>query len=123
MEIGHPMKMTKVFCLLLISFYGSILMAESAEPVQDLEMQAEDFECIQNWDKINNFFITNKLGHLEEALVVANSAEGGEYPVGTIIQLVPIEAMVKRVKGWDPQTNDWEYFFLGVDAEPFVFSK
>ena len=55
--------------------------------------------------------------------MVTNSAEGGEYSVGAIIQLVPIEAMVKRVKGWDPQTNDWEYFFLGVDAEPFVFSK
>jgi hypothetical protein len=116
MEIDRPMKTIKVFCLLLASFYASILMAADADPIQDLEMQAEDFECIQNWDKINNFFITNKLGHLEEALEVANSVEGGEYPVGTIIQLVPIEAMVKRAKGWDPQTNDWEFFFLGVDG-------
>jgi hypothetical protein len=71
------MKTIKVFCLLLAYFYASILMAEDADPIQDLEMQAEDFECIQNWEKINNFFITNKLGYLEEALEVANSAEGG----------------------------------------------
>jgi len=77
MAIDHPMKNLKVFCLLLISFYASILMAEGAEPIQDLEMQAEDFECIQNWDKVNNFFITNKLGCLERALEVANSTEGG----------------------------------------------
>ena len=110
------MKNLKVFCLLLMSLYAPVLIAESAESAQDLEMQAKDFECIQNWDKVNNFFITNKLGHLEEALAVANSAEGREYPVGTIIQLVPIEAMFKRTKGWDPQTNDWEFFFLGVDG-------
>jgi len=106
------MKLIKVFCLLLTSFYASVLMAESMTLVENLEMQAGDFECIQDWGKINNFFITNKLGHLEEALAVAHSSDGGEYPVGTIIQLVPIEAMVKRAKGWNPQTNDWEFFFL-----------
>jgi hypothetical protein len=36
------------------------------------------------------------------------------YPVGTIIQLVPQEAMVKRAPGFDPASNDWEFFALEV---------
>jgi methylmalonyl-CoA mutase len=39
------------------------------------------------------------------------------YPPGTVIQLVPQEAMVKRESGFAPEANDWEFFFLNVDAE------
>ena len=51
------------------------------------------------------------------ALAVARSARGGVYPVGTIIQLVPQEAMVKRAPGFSPSTNDWEFFSLDVSAK------
>jgi hypothetical protein len=51
-------------------------------------------------------------GHLDEAVAVAESDEGGTYPVGTIIQLIPQEAMVKRAPGFDPDSNDWEFFTL-----------
>lgn len=81
----------------------------------DLQMKAEDFGCILKWTKVNRYRITNKLGFEEEALKVARSKDGGTFPVGTIIQLVPQEAMVKRKKGWSPKTNDWEFFFLKVD--------
>ena len=60
--------------------------------------------------------ITNKLGRLKAALAVARSATGGVYPPGTIIQLVPFEAMVKRRKGWSPKTGDWEFFSLQVSG-------
>ena len=77
----------------------------------DLEMKAEDFGCILDWPKVRRFRITNKLGFLEEALATANAGRG-TYPPGTIIQLVPDEAMVKRRSGWNPSTNDWEFFAL-----------
>jgi hypothetical protein len=48
---------------------------------------------------------------------VAESDEGGTYPVGTIIQLIPNEAMVKHVPGYDPDTNDWEFFILQPTAQ------
>jgi hypothetical protein len=89
---------------------------DDAGPAEDLDMQAADFECILRWDKVNRFRITNRLGHLAETLAVANSATGGEYPVGTIIQLVPFEAMVKRRRGWNDASNDWEFFALTVNA-------
>ena len=48
---------------------------------------------------------------------MANSPTGGIYPPGTVIQLIPTEAMVKREQGWAPETNDWEFFALEVDAD------
>lgn len=84
---------------------------------EDLEMQAEDFVRLDEMTRVRDFFIDNRLGQLEEALAVANNPEGGVYPVGTVIQLIPQEAMVKRAPGFDPATNDWEFFELEVDPE------
>ena len=84
---------------------------------EDLEMAAEDFDCILEWPKVDRFRIVNKLGYQEEAEAVARSADGGDYPVGTVIQLIPFEAMVKRREGWNPATNDWEFFMLDVSAD------
>jgi hypothetical protein len=89
---------------------------DAGDSAEDLDMKAEDFECIKSGTKVRKFYVWNKLGHLDEALAVANSPEGGTFPPGTVLQLVPQEAMVKRRPGWDPTTNDWEFFFLGVNA-------
>lgn len=83
---------------------------------EDFEAQASDFGCILAWPMVRRFRITNTLGHLDEALAVAGSSTGGTYPVGTIIQLVPSEAMVKRGRGFSPETNDWEFFALDASA-------
>jgi len=86
------------------------------DTLEDLDMRGEDFECVLNWDKVDKYLITNKLGHLDEALQAARSPTGGEFPTGTIIQIIPTEAMVKRRSGWNPGSNDWEFFRLGVSA-------
>lgn len=92
---------------------GSIFDVEACECVaEDLEAMGEDFECLTDWDKVRRFRITNPLGHLDEALAVANNPEGGVYPVGTIIQLIPTEAMVKRRAGFSEESADWEFFSL-----------
>jgi hypothetical protein len=88
----------------------------------DLDMTADDFECILNWTKVDTYYITNKRGYLAEALAVANSPTGGTFPPGTIIQLFPPEAMVKRAPGWNPMTNDWEFFFLVVSETGTVIA-
>lgn len=81
-------------------------------PVQDLNMSGSDFHNLHTMTKVRGFYIDNRLGHLSAALRIARSGKGGVYPVGTIIQLVPQEAMVKRRKGFNPATRDWEFFFL-----------
>lgn len=84
---------------------------------EDIDMTGEDFSCIGDWDKVLGFRITNLLGHLEEALAVANNPEGGVYPVGTLIQHLPTEAMVKRRTGFSPETKDWEFFLLTLGQD------
>ena len=92
-------------------------------PREDFVAQAGDFPNLHSMTKVRNFYIDNRLGHLDEALAVANSPTGGVYPVGTVIQLVPQEAMVKREKGFSPATRDWEFFFLSVSPDGTVIEK
>jgi hypothetical protein len=91
-----------------------------AEVVEDLELEADDFVNINDMTPVRGFFIDNPLGYLDEAIAVAEDPAGGTYPVGTIIQLIPTEAMVKRAEGFSPATNDWEFFSLEVTAEGTV---
>jgi hypothetical protein len=83
---------------------------------EDLELQASDFGCIKSWDKVRSFRITNLLDHQEQALAVAQNPGSGSYPVGTVIQIVPVEAMVKRAPGYNPDAGDWEFFLLDASA-------
>jgi hypothetical protein len=85
-------------------------------PPQDARLRAADFHNIHTMTRVGDHFVTNVRGHLAAALAVARSREGGTYPVGTIIQLIPQEAMVKRAPGFNPATNDWEFFSLDVSS-------
>jgi hypothetical protein len=84
---------------------------------EDIDMTGANFPNILTLTKVGKHYVGNLLGHLDEALAVANSPDGGTYPVGTLIQLVPQEAMVKRGHGFSPATNDWEFFSLDVNAQ------
>jgi hypothetical protein len=86
----------------------------STVPVEDANVTAADFKNLHAMTPVEDHFITNVRGHLAQALAVARSKTGGTYPVGTIIQFVPQEAMVKRRAGFDPATSDWEFFNLAV---------
>lgn len=97
--------------------------AAKPKPREDFVAQADDFRNVHTMTKVRNFYVDNRLGHLDEALAVANSPRGGTYPVGTIIQLIPQEAMVKREKGFSPSTRDWEFFFLSVNGAGTTIEK
>ena len=83
---------------------------------KDINVTASDFRNLATMTRVRGFFLSNPLGHLKQALKVANSPKGGVYPVGTIIQLVPQEAMVKRRKGFSRASHDWEFFSLRTTA-------
>jgi hypothetical protein len=91
---------------------------DSAETtvVEDVLVDAEDFKPLADMTPVRGFFVDNVAGDLEATLAVANDPAGGTYPVGTVIQLIPQEAMVKRAPGFDPKSNDWEFFTL--EASP-----
>jgi len=83
----------------------------------DFDATPADFVHLDDMTRVRNLFISNPLGQLDEAVAVAESPTGGVYPVGTIIQLVPQEAMVKRRAGFLPEFADWEFFELEATPE------
>jgi hypothetical protein len=108
--------MRKLVTAALITFTMVVSACTDDGDVEDLDMAAEDFDCILDWTKVDRLRIVNKLGYQDEAEAVARSADGGVYPVGTVIQLIPFEAMVKRHDGWNDATGDWEFFTLEPTA-------
>jgi hypothetical protein len=63
------------------------------------------------------FYVDNLQGNLDATLAAANSTTGAVYPPGSVIQLIPGEAMVKRDKGFNAATHDWEFFELDVSKD------
>ena len=85
--------------------------------VTQLAIDAGSFVCVEKMTKIRHFFVDNLLGDLEATVAVAESTEGGIYPPGSVVQLVPTEVMVKHPRGFNAATRDWEFFELDVSAE------
>ena len=81
------------------------------------EIDAKSFRCIIDMTHVRQFYVDNLLGNLDATLAVTNSATGGTYPQGLVIQLIPGEAMVKRDKGFNPVTHDWEFFEPDVSKD------
>ena len=71
----------------------------------DVAPTAADFVNINTMTRVGDHFVGSLNGHLAAALAVARSPKGGVYPVGTVVQLIPTEAMVKRHKGYSPSTG------------------
>ena len=77
------------------------------------------FSCISDGTKVRHTYLRNAdPAKLKEAVrIFENNVENVEYPVGTLLQAIPGEAMVKRSHADFPNTNGWEYFLLGVSAQ------
>src|SRR5262245_65459800 len=79
-----------------------------------LDVDAKSFRCIRKMTPVRQFYVDNLRGNLDATLATANSPTGAVYPPGTVIQLIPTEAMVKRDNGFNAATHDWEFFDLDV---------
>jgi hypothetical protein len=82
-----------------------------------LEIDARSFRNIHDMTAVRGFFVDNLVGDLDATIAVAENLEGGVYPAGSVVQLFPGEAMVKREAGFSPETKDWEFFELVASAE------
>jgi hypothetical protein len=72
------------------------------------------FGCIRDLKAVRGFYVGNLLGNIDATLAAASNTAGAVYPPGSVVQLVPGEAMVKHGKGFNAATNDWEFFELDV---------
>ena len=95
----------------------ALVSSATADEEKKIPVTASTFRCLAEMTPVRGFFVDNLLGKLDETLNVAKSETGGRYPPGSVIQLVPTEVMIKHQPGWNPTTNDWEFFELDVSAE------
>ena len=83
----------------------------------DLQIDAKSFRCITKMTRVRHFYVDNLRGQIDATLAAANTPAGAVYPPGSVVQLIPGEAMVKRDKGFNVATRDWEFFELDVSTE------
>src|SRR6478752_7678344 len=105
---------TGILCAVWLSF-----SMPSSAAAQDITVSEQSFGCILDWPKVRNTrFKHEDPAKLKEAMRIFRESEPDkEYPVGTILQLVPFEAMVKHPREKFPTTNGWEFFDLEVSKE------
>jgi hypothetical protein len=88
-----------------------------------IPVSGKSFGCISRLKPVRGFFVGNLSADPAGTLQVARSPDGGVYPPGSVIQLVPTEAMVKQPKGYNEATHDWEFFELNVSKEGTTVNK
>ena len=102
-----------ITCLVLCLYLAVTLSAD------DLVITEKSFGCLLDQTKVRNTRIQNPDPEkLKEAIrIFTDSKPNKEYPKGTILQLIPTEAMVKHDRAAFPNTNGWEFFALKVSAD------
>src|SRR5436309_7548160 len=85
--------------------------------VNALDIDASSFRYITKMTPVRQFYVDNLQGNLDATLAAANSTTGAVYPTGSVIQLIPGEAMVKRDRSFNAATHDWEFFELDVSKD------
>jgi hypothetical protein len=93
------------------------VVAAPTEGSHSFTINEKSFRCMTEMTHIGHFYVDNLAGNLKGTVQVAESTTGGVYPVGSVLQLVPTEVMVKRDKGFNAATHDWEFFELDVSPK------
>lgn len=92
----------------------SSLLLSGLVSAQTVEVDDDSFKCLTEMTPVRGFFVDNILGDLEATVKAAESEKDIVYPVGSVVQLVPSEVMIKREAGFNAVTKDWEFFELQV---------
>ncbi|HEY3197956.1 MAG TPA: cytochrome P460 family protein [Nitrospirales bacterium] len=86
---------------------------------EDVTVSEKSFSCISGGTKVRNTYIKHADPEkLKEAVrIFKNRVPDKEYPVGTFLQLLPGEAMVKHPRAKFPDTGGWEFFALDLSSD------
>lgn len=106
-------RIAAVLAVGLLGVVGAGAVAD--EPA--VKVTDDSFKCIREMTHVRHFYVDNlQQDRLAETIAVATAGKG-DYPEGSVVQLVPFEAMIKQQKGYSPVTRDWEFFFVDVSPE------
>ena len=101
----------KVLVIAALWFFGNG-PSVAGEP-EAIAVDNGSFKCLTDMEKVRHFYVDNLQGDLAATIEVAQKGQG-TYPPGSVVQLIPGEAMVKQPRGFNAATNDWEFFELDV---------
>jgi hypothetical protein len=90
--------------------------ANAADNPGQVAVDDNSFKCITEMTPVKHFYVDNLLGNLDATVAVANAGTG-DYPAGSVLQIMPNEVMVKHNKGFSPATRDWEFFWIDITKE------
>jgi len=116
-------KQAMVDRMLLILLLANGWVGTALAEATTVKIDDSTFQCIREMTPVRQFYVDNLVGNLEGTLAAANAPGGAIYPPGSVVQLVPTEAMVKRETGFSPATGDWEFFELEVSDQGTSIGK
>jgi hypothetical protein len=103
-------------CVVVAVLMVGPAMAAAPPAASSVSISESSFKCITQLTHVRHFYVDNLAGNLSGTVKVAEAGVGA-YPVGSVLQLVPTEVMVKREQGFNATTHDWEFFELNVSPE------
>jgi hypothetical protein len=101
-------------CAATLSLLFAMHALDSRAEEPEIKVTDESFKCITEMTKVRHFYVDNLAGNLAGTVAVA-TAGTGDYPTGSVVQLMPNEVMIKQRKGYSAATRDWEFFWIDVD--------
>ena len=108
--------MNRIYRLITVAA-AALFVATATFAVQAQDVPAEILACISNGTKIGRSFIQHPDPAKLAVALKAYETKSTDYPEGTIVRMIPGEAMVKRTNAAFPQSNGWEYFALAVTPQ------
>jgi hypothetical protein len=114
-ELSLPIVSTLIV-LHAVTSLPAAAYAQAADKTSEPKVKVDDksFKCITDMTPARHFYVDNLLGNVEGTVAVATAGRG-DYPVGSVLQLMPNEVMIKHEGSFNPETHDWEFFYIDVD--------
>lgn len=112
-DTGRERRIAAALAMGLLAWMGPAIVASHAAEAP-FKVDDASFKCITEMTKVRHFFVDNLKGKLAETVAVAQAGKG-DYPEGSVVQVMPNEVMIKMPKGFNVATRDWEFFWIDVD--------
>jgi hypothetical protein len=107
--------------LTAVGLAAGLVLALAGGARAEFVAHAKDFRCLKEGATVPGkklvIFHRNPKKLAKAVQIAQLDLRHKRYPVGTIIQIFPFEAMVKRGGGFNPDGRGWEFFNLDVTAD------
>ena len=112
----HSRRSVLAALIALVSLLSAVHITNSIADEPAVKVTDESFKCITEMTPVRHFYVDNLQGNLAATVTVATAGQG-DYPEGSVVQLMPNEVMIKQQKGFNSLTRDWEFFFIDVSKD------